>query len=151
MWSDPNVTRMISGTPSTESQTWLRLLAYTGHWQLRNFGYWVIEERDSGAFVGEAGFADFKRDIGPAMRDVPELGFALATRFHGKGYATEAVGAVVSWGDANLPYDRTVCLINAQNLPSLRIAEKHGYRPFDRTTFNQREVVLLDRTRQRDK
>src|ERR1700736_1329189 len=87
MWTDPVVTRFIGGKPSTEQQTWARLLNYAGHWALLGFGYWAIEEKASGAFIGELGFADFKREIDPAMRDVPELGWTLASAAHGRGYA----------------------------------------------------------------
>ena len=145
MWSDPNVTRFISGTPSTEQQTWLRVLSYIGHWHLMHFGYWVIEDRDSGDFVGEVGFADFKRDIASAMKNAPELGFALASRFHGKGYATEAVQGAISWADANLPNGKTVCLINPENAASLRVVEKCGYHLFEKGTFNQRPALFLAR------
>jgi RimJ/RimL family protein N-acetyltransferase len=109
MWADPVVTRFIGGKPSTPQQTWSRLLSYLGHWQIQNYGYWAIEEKTSGSFIGEIGFADFKRDIDEGMQNVPELGFALAAHAHGKGYATEAVGAVIAWGDRNLPSKRTVC------------------------------------------
>src|SRR5579884_1880171 len=103
MWADPLVTQFIGGKPSTRQQTWTRLLAYLGHWAVMNYGYWAIEERTTGRFIGEAGFADFKREVTPAMQHVPELGFALVGNAHGKGYATEAVRAIVEWGDANLP------------------------------------------------
>src|SRR5690348_733593 len=57
MWSDPDVTRFIGVDPANEQRTWARLLGYVGHWALMGFGYWVIEQRDSGEFVGEAGLA----------------------------------------------------------------------------------------------
>lgn len=145
MWSDPNVTRFITGRISTEQQTWIRLLSYVGHWALRGFGYWAIEEKDSRAFVGEVGFADFKRDVAPSMNDVPELGFALASRFHGNGYATESVRAALAWADANLAYARTVCLISRQNPASLRVVEKCGYALIESGTYNDEPVLFLAR------
>lgn len=145
MWADPAVTRFIGGKPSTAQQTWTRLLTYLGHWAAMGYGYWVIEERVTGKFAGEAGFADFKRDVIPAMHGVPELGFALASRVHGKGYASEAVRAVLRWGDLYLPSKRTVCLVNSDNLRSLHIVEKCGYRRFERAVFGGSAVVLFER------
>jgi RimJ/RimL family protein N-acetyltransferase len=147
MWSDEIVTRFIGGKPSTPQQTWTRLLAYIGHWTAMNYGYWAIEEQSTGAFIGEAGFADFKRDITPEMQNVPELGFALVPSAHGKGYATEAVRAILEWGDAHLPSQRTVCMVNDENAASLAIVQKAGYRAFDRTTFGESVVVFLERNR----
>jgi RimJ/RimL family protein N-acetyltransferase len=146
MWADPNVTQFIGGKPSTAQQTWSRLLSYVGHWSLMDFGYWVIEERDTGNFVGELGFADFKRDIEAAMRDSPEIGFALTPAHYGKGYATEAVQAILAWGDLNLHSRKTVCIINPQNLASLRVAAKCGYEVFEQNSFNGSPVLFLART-----
>ena len=36
------------------------------------FGYWVAEEKETGNFVGEIGFADYKRDIESLLKGVPE-------------------------------------------------------------------------------
>ncbi|MBV9270786.1 MAG: GNAT family N-acetyltransferase, partial [Candidatus Eremiobacteraeota bacterium] len=126
MWSDPVVTRFIGGKPSTEQQTWSRLLNYAGHWALMGFGYWAIEEKASRRFIGEMGFADFKREIAPPMRNVPELGFAIASPFHGRGFAMEALKAVVAWGDAHLGA-RTVAVVSAENEASRHIVERLGY------------------------
>ena len=145
MWSDPLVTRFIGGKPSNEQQTWSRLLGYAGHWALMGFGYWAVVEKKSGAFVGEVGFADFKRNIDPRMRDVPELGWAFASRVHGRGYASEAVSAAVAWGDAMFESIRTVCLIQPDNLASVRVAEKCGYREFERARFNDVPVTFFER------
>lgn len=116
------------------------------------FGYWVVEEKASGEFVGEVGFADFKRDIAPSMRGSPELGFALASCFHGKGYATESVRAALCWADAYIPNPRTVCLVNPQNLASLRVVKKCGYEPFEQSVVNEKPVLFLSRnTPRRDR
>jgi RimJ/RimL family protein N-acetyltransferase len=145
MWSDPVVTRFIGGKPSSRQQAWSRLLNYVGHWALLGFGYWALEEKASGQFVGELGFADFKRDLDPSMRGVPELGWALASSFHGRGYATEAVRAAVAWGDARFGPARTFCLIDSENLTSIRVARKNGYREFKRAAFNERPTIFFER------
>jgi len=145
MWSDPSVTKFIGGRASSEQQTWSRLLSYLGHWALLGFGYWAIEEQASGEFVGEVGFADFKRDIAASMKGKPELGFALASRVHGKGYATEAVGAALAWADDQLRCPTTVCLVNPANPASLRVVTKCGYEPFESGTYNGQPVLFLSR------
>jgi RimJ/RimL family protein N-acetyltransferase len=145
MWSDPIVTRFIGGKPSTAQRTWLRLLAYGGHWSLMRFGYWAIEEKATGSFVGEVGFADFKRDIAPSMQDVPELGWALAPNVHGRGYATEAVRAALAWGDVHLKAARTVCMISTENTASIRVAEKCGFRQFEQTLFDGSPTLFFAR------
>src|SRR5271155_1325808 len=145
MWADPEVTRFIGGKPFTEEESWTRLLRYVGHWSLLGFGYWVAEEKATGNFVGEMGFADYKRDLEPSLKGTPEIGWALASHAHGKGYATEAVRAAVAWGDAHFPSARTACIIAPENLASVRIAVKCGYREFTHTTYKGRPTVMYVR------
>lgn len=145
MWADPIVTRHIGGKPFSREEVWARMLRYVGHWSWLGFGYWALEEKASGEFVGELGFADYKRDIQPSLDGTPELGWALATRVHGKGYATEAVRAAIAWGDEHFGRTRTACLIHPENLASIRVAEKCGYREFQRTTYKDHTVILFER------
>jgi RimJ/RimL family protein N-acetyltransferase len=145
MWAEPEVTRHIGGRPFSEEETWARLLRYAGHWTLLGFGYWAIEEKDTGGFVGELGFADFKRDIEPSIQGVPELGWVLASRAHGKGYATEAVRAALAWGETHFAKARTVCIIHPDNLGSIRVAEKCGYKEFQRTAYKGHATLLFSR------
>lgn len=145
MWADSEVTRYIGGRPSTTEEAWTRLLRYVGHWALIGFGYWVIREKSSGRFVGEVGFADYKRDLEPPFADTPEIGWALTTSFSGKGMATEAVCAAVAWGKTHFGSARTVCLINPDNLKSIRVAQKCGYRECGRTIYKGHPAIIFDR------
>lgn len=147
MWGDAEVTRYIGGKPSTSQQVWMRVLSYAGHWRLLGFGYWVAQETQTGKFVGELGFADFKRDIEPSMAGAPELGWALTPEMHGKGYATEAVRAALAWGDKNFASARTVCIISPENLASIRVAQKCGYAEIARTTFGGSATIMYERLR----
>ena len=127
LWSDPQIVRYTLGEPSPPQRTWMRLLAYRGHWALLGFGYWAVQEKASGRYIGELGFADFKRAMKLSLAGMPELGWALARWAQGQGYATEALQAAVAWGDAQFPSRRTVCIIHRDNEPSLRVAARLGY------------------------
>jgi RimJ/RimL family protein N-acetyltransferase len=145
MWADPKVTRFIGGKPLSEEESWRRLLAYVGHWSLIGFGYWVAEEKATGDFVGEIGFADYKRDLEPSLKGTPEIGWVLAAHAHGKGYATEAVRAAVAWGDAHFHSARTACIIAPENLASIRVAVKCGYRELARATYKGNPTMMFVR------
>ena len=148
MWADPIVTLHTTGKPQTPEDVWARLLRYVGHWAMLGFGLWAVEEKDSGEFIGELGFAEFKRQIEPSLDGMPEIGWVLAPRFHGKGYATEAARAAVAWGDEHFGAIKTVCLIQPQNLASIRVAEKFGYREYARSTYKEHDVIMLSREAQ---
>ena len=63
MWADPEVVRFIGGKVFSREEVWARLLRYAGSWSLLGYGFWVIRDRASGAFVGEAGFHNLRRDL----------------------------------------------------------------------------------------
>jgi RimJ/RimL family protein N-acetyltransferase len=145
LWTDPEVTRFIGGKPSTREEAWSRLLRYAGHWALLGFGYWAVTEKETGRFLGEVGFADSKREIEPSLDGLPEIGWVLAPHAHGKGYATEAVQAAIAWGDAHFNSRRTACIIAPENQPSIRVAEKCGYRELCRTTYKDKPTIMFVR------
>jgi RimJ/RimL family protein N-acetyltransferase len=146
MWSDPQVVEFISGTPSTRQQAWNRVVTYAGSWALLGFGYWLVSEKATGAFVGEAGVADFHRDIDPALAGIPEAGWVFATRAHGRGLATEAVRAVLAWCDETLGASLTICLVDPRNAASIRVAQKCGYRETRRGLLNGQPCVFFERS-----
>lgn len=144
MWGDPQVTRFIGGRPSTEEEVWSRLLRYAGHWALKGYGYWAVRERSSGRFVGEVGFADFRRAIDPPLGDAPEAGWALAAWAHGQGFGGEAVRALMAWGDQTFGA-RTVCMIAPENVPSIALAGKVGFREYARSVYHDAPTILFER------
>lgn len=145
MWSHPDVTKHIGGRPFTREECWARLLRYGGMWPLLGMGFWVARETATGAFVGEVGVTDFGRELEPGFGDTPETGWALAASAHGKGYATEAMRAVVGWADSQLRTLRTVCMINPDNAASIAVAAKLGYAEYARADYKGSPVVLYER------
>jgi len=145
MWAEEGVTRFIGGKPLTEEETWLRMLRHAGHWSLLGFGYWVVEEKASGQFLGEAGLAEFRREISPSIVGTPEAGWVFAGASHRKGYASEAMRAILTWGETRFGNDRSVCLIDPENTPSLRLAERLGFKQEAWTTFRGHATILLGR------
>jgi RimJ/RimL family protein N-acetyltransferase len=147
MWADPDVVQHVGGVPLTEEESWTKFLRYTGHWCLLGFGYWVVEEKATGNFAGEIGFADYKRNLKPSLTGMPEIGWVLASHAHGKGYATEAVRALIAWSDAHFGSAHTACIIHPENQASIRVAEKCGYRKWQTTTYKKHAVTIFVRDR----
>lgn len=164
LWSDPVVTRFTSGKPLSEEEVWGRLLRYIGHLTWMGFGYWVVEEKETGRFAGEVGFSDWKREIKPSLQGLPELGWVLAPRVHGQGHATEAACAAIQWahshllertsssGDGSLEHPiapelrsaRMTSIIHPDNVRSIRVAEKCGFKELLRTTYlNEPTIVFV--------
>lgn len=144
MWAEAAVGRYIGGKPSTEEDSWARFLRQAGHWAYLGYGYWVITDRATGAYLGELGFADLKRDIDPAPLG-PELGWVLPSRCHGRGFATEAARAALEWAEARFSGGPTSCIIHPENRASIRVAEKCGFKEIARTTYHGAPTIVYMR------
>jgi RimJ/RimL family protein N-acetyltransferase len=145
LWSDPAVIRHIGGSPSSKQELWEKLLRSAGNWALLGYGPFLVRERSSGRFMGEVGYFDRHRDIEPSYDNVPEIGWALMPWAHGQGFAGEAVRAVQAWFEAAFGAQRTVCLIDPDNAPSLRLADRCGFREIARTRYKGRPAIILER------
>jgi RimJ/RimL family protein N-acetyltransferase len=142
-WQDPQVVRYISGSPVSREQSWRRLIGTVGHWQLLGFGFFAIEEKNSGQLIGEAGFQEMRRDLHPAIEGTLETGWALLPAFQGKSYATEAVVAAMDWADRTHPALDYSCIISPENRPSLKLARKLGFVEDVTSTYLGKPIVIL--------
>ncbi len=145
MWQEPAFYQFLGGKALPEEEVWTKILRHAGSWYLCGHGFWAVEEKATGQFIGAVGFGEWQRLIEPPLKGWPEAGWVLAPHAHGRGLAAEAVQAAVAWADAHLVQPRTVCLIDCDNAPSLRLAAKCGYQEFCRTLYKGLPVVLLER------
>jgi RimJ/RimL family protein N-acetyltransferase len=124
MWSDPQMVRFIgAGQPLSAEVVWGRLQKTVGAWPVLGYGFLAIEHAASGRVIGEAGFLERFAPGGEPR--TPEAGWALATPERGQGYAGEAMAAILAWGDQR--FERTKCVISAENAPSIALARRLGY------------------------
>jgi len=119
-YSSDAATKFTVGRPFTEGETWRTMCSMIGHWQVRGYGPYAIEERQSGRVLGTAGFW-FPNDW-PS----PEIKWALAPDYWGKGFASEAARAVQKIGQDFLPHISLISFINADNHASIQLAKAIG-------------------------
>jgi len=108
------------GNTMTRTQAWNWLCFMLGHWHMRGFGIWGIEEKSSGELIGRTGlqFWDCLEDV--------ELVWMLAKSAWGKGFALEGARAAIDHGLNTLALPRIVAVIHQENKPSIRLAERLG-------------------------
>ena len=147
LWSEPSVVRFIGGAPLSREAAWSRFLRLTGLWHHLGFGLFAIEDRATGALVGEAGFHDLRRAITPSIEGTMEAGWVLSGSMQGKGLAEEAMRAALDWAAAHGSGSRITCMIASGHAASLHVAGKLGFVPFDQTIYNGNAMVLLERPR----
>lgn len=141
--TDPEAVRMIYQTPPSREESWHRMLRFVGHWALLGYGMLLVEERATGRAVGEVGLGDFHRGLGDDFDPFPEFAWMISSDVHGRGYATEAARAMLDWMAATHAPNRMVCIIDPDNAPSLRVAEKLGFHPFGNTPYKGKPIIKL--------
>jgi RimJ/RimL family protein N-acetyltransferase len=121
--ADPEVMRYLGdGKPLSRAEAWRQMAFIVGHWQLKGFGLWALEEKESGALIGRAGL------LHPEGWPGFELGWTLGRQWWGKGYATGAARAGLRYAFEELDRDHVISLIRPENHPSIRVAERLGER-----------------------
>ena len=121
IFSDEETARYIGGA-RPRWQTWRLMATYIGHWHLRGFGFWVIEEKSSGEAAGFCGL------WAPERWPENEVGYSLRTGFRGKGYVTEAAIRSLVYAYDELKWPTAISFIDRKNTPSKRVAERLGAR-----------------------
>lgn len=145
MWADPEVVRYIGGEPRSQAMVWAALQRGIGSWAVLGYGYWAVVDRNTGAFLGEAGFLDGLRDLKPAISGIPEAGWCLARSAWGQGIATEVVTLMHDWADGALAAPETACIIDQGNEASVRVATKTGYVLAGLASFGSAQTQLFRR------
>ena len=113
--ADPYTMRYIGqGRPLDRTDAWLHLAMVIGHWQMRGYGAWMLEDPADGSFVGRVGL------FHPAGWDEAELGWMIVPALRGRGLAARDV-AFGTLGMMSL-----ISLIKPGNEASRRVALKAG-------------------------
>ncbi len=108
------------GGPATAEQSWRMLATELGHWQLRGFGRWSVEETATGTLCGVIG-AWY-----PLGWPEPEIGWDLMNGFEGNGYATEAALAALEYTYETLGWTTAISLVSPPNDESRKVARRMG-------------------------
>lgn len=123
MCADPDVMRYLGGrSVLSRDDAWRQMAMFAGHWQLRGFGVWAVEERSSGMLVGRVGLHF------PEGWPDRELAWTLARPYWGRGFAEEAARAALGYAFESLEWHRAISLIDPDNHRSIRLAERLGER-----------------------
>ena len=87
------------------------------------FGTWVVIRKSDGKLIGRAGF-NYRPDY-----EIPEIGYVFGTPYQHQGYALEVCGAIINYALEELDFESIMAFSCPQNLPSLKLLTKLGFRP----------------------
>lgn len=108
------------GGPVDRAQAWRKLAVFPGHWAIRGWGPFALEDREGGRFAGIAG------PWFPEGFPEPEITWMLVAGFEGRGLATEAAARTLRFAYEALGWTTAVSTILPENAPSIRLAARLG-------------------------
>jgi RimJ/RimL family protein N-acetyltransferase len=137
MCGDAEVMRFMGdGHTLSRAEAWRNMALIIGHWHLRGFGLWAVEERQTGLLAGRVGC--WQPEGWPGL----ELGWALHRAFWGKGYATEAGLKAIDFAFNQLGKTRVISLIQQENSGSVAVAVRLGMRFAQETELMGKRVLM---------
>ena len=104
------------GGPMTKEMVWRSLAAIIGHWEMRGYGYFALDLKSTGEYVGRVGAWN------PEGWPEPEIGWSMMEGHEGHGYAYEAALRVREWVYADLGWETAISMIAHGNDRSIALA-----------------------------
>jgi RimJ/RimL family protein N-acetyltransferase len=133
---DAEVMRFLGGYAFSRADAWRHMAFLIGHWHLRGFGHWAVEEKASGRVIGRLGF------LNPVGWPAFEIGWTLGRESWGKGYAIEGARRALAYAFTEMDKDHVISLIAPENTASIKVAERLGETLEGRTQLFDHEVLI---------
>ncbi|KAG5358337.1 hypothetical protein CJU89_4858 [Yarrowia sp. B02] len=130
LWNDEETVKFCGGA-RPRSTVWMKVLYHCGHWDNFGYGCYAVRLKETGEYVGEIGINHFMRDSEPIYSpQMPEAGWVVNPKFHGQGFASEALSAIFREADASDKVTHSICCIidQGENEPSRKVARKFGFK-----------------------
>jgi RimJ/RimL family protein N-acetyltransferase len=124
------------GGPQNAADSWRSFLAGIGHWALRGYGMWVVEDRATHLVAGRVGviYNDGWHE--------PEMAWHIYDGFEGRSVAYAASLLARDYSARHFGLDRTMSYISSKNKRSLRLAKRLGC-VFERNVKMRNEPVEM--------
>jgi RimJ/RimL family protein N-acetyltransferase len=123
LYCNPNITKYIPDAPRSREEALGELEWHMhGHPKHPGLGLWATIHKETGKFIGRCGLLPWTIDGQPEV----EVAYTIAQDYWGQGLATEAAEGILQYGFEKLGLARLICLIDAENIASQRVAEKIG-------------------------
>ncbi len=131
------IAALVASVSDVESRWRIRRLVR--HWQNFGLGEWAVEEKATGALIGQIGLTQHPDWIADPAK--VEIGWLLARHAWGRGFATEGAAASLAYAFERLDLERVVSITQRQNFRSLSVMRRLGLSPAGSTHWKGSAVV----------
>jgi ribosomal-protein-alanine N-acetyltransferase len=136
LWTDPYVRRFLWDDQVISDEVAAAVLAASaGDFAHHGFGLWGVFDRERDRLIGFCGL----RSSGG---ETPELLYGLLPAWSGRGLATEAARAVLTYAFTTLALPQVVAVTDVPNAASVRVMERLGMRFERRGVLNGLDTLF---------
>ena len=118
--ADEATVRYLGTKPMSRAEAWRNMAQVIGHWEIRGYGFFSLESKETGEWVGRVG------PWNPEGWPAPEVGWTISPQHLRKGYATEAGRASIDYAFNTLGWNSVIHVILEGNEASMAVARKLG-------------------------
>jgi RimJ/RimL family protein N-acetyltransferase len=118
--ADERTVRFMGGHVQDRALAWRNMASIIGHWVIRGYGFFSVENKETGEWLGRVG------PWYPEGWPEPEIGWTISPEHWGHGYATEAARASLAYAFETLGWSRVIHVILTGNERSIAVAKKLG-------------------------
>ena len=138
IYSDPEITRYMDPLYRDIDEEKAYAAEYIKTiYNFYGYGIWTIMLRETKEVIGRAGIS---------LRDghrYPELGFVIAREHQRKGYAEEALRAILDLAKTELEFDTIQVLVQPANIASVNLCDKLGFSKQGSVLLDEKEHLFL--------
>jgi RimJ/RimL family protein N-acetyltransferase len=121
IYGDPETMQFIPCGALSRERTQRLIARFIELDEEHGFGIWPVVHKTEQRVIGECGITYI-----PGHGKDVEIAWIFNKSFHGKGYATEAADAVMNYALGELALPQLYALIDRENAPSIRVANRLG-------------------------
>ena len=141
LWNDADVRKWFwDGARVSHAKVEESVAASVSCFSLRGLGLWTVRTIGAANLVGAVGFLThdhpfFDSDVLEQREDMVELFYSILPNFRGRGYATEASEAVLTFGFEVVNLSRVVAIADRPNVASVRVLQKIEMKAVEEISF----------------
>lgn len=118
--AEESTVRYLGVKPMNRAEAWRHMALVIGHWNIRGYGFFSLEHRQTGEWIGRVG------PWNPVGWPAPEVGWTISPDHRRQGYAAEAARASIDFAFSTLGWEKVVHVILEGNEPSMAVARAVG-------------------------
>jgi RimJ/RimL family protein N-acetyltransferase len=140
LWTHPHIRHFLfDGQEISLNETRSYIETSLANFEQYNYGLWLVFTSDNNQFVGFAGLLH-------SEGETPNLIYGVHPNFCGRGHATEAASAVLSYAFGTLALPLVKADVDEPNAASVRVLEKLGMKQINRAIVKEKPLLYFEKS-----